>query len=53
MCGFWVNYAVNKTISSSSKHILLAKPNMLRSMTDPLQLRLNGRSLSVFSCSPP
>lgn len=28
MCGFWVNYAVNKTISSSSKSIMPEKPKM-------------------------
>lgn len=28
MCGFWVNYAVNRTISSSSKSIMLQNPDM-------------------------
>lgn len=53
MCGFWVNYAVNKTISSSSRSIKLNKPKMSTYMTDRFQLRLSGRSLSVSSCSPP
>lgn len=53
MCGFWVNYAVNKTISSSSKSVELNKPKVSTCMTNRFQLRLNGKFLSVFSCSPP
>lgn len=53
MCGFWVNYAVNKTISSSSKSIMPERPKIPMSTTDSVQHRLNGRFLLAFNCSPP
>lgn len=49
MCGFWVNYAVNRTISSSSKLIVLKSPEMPKATTDISQPRLSGRFLSVFN----
>lgn len=53
MCGFWVNYAVNRTISSSSKLVMSETPKVPTDTTDPSQPQLNGRFLLVFNCFPP